>query len=169
MKLKQWTTLFLVSGCVLLAACSAKHKQDTSVNDANSAYSDNAQSSGLGEETTFSDASQSSDHRTYYFDFDSSLVRDNDRPAIVANAKKLSADSSLKAIVEGHTDPRGSREYNIALGERRAKAVTQILTENGVNRSQVRIVSYGSQKPAAPGHNDADYQLDRRSLLDYLQ
>lgn len=170
MKLKLLTILIL-SSCMLFTACSTKHKRDDmSVADANAAYhSLDAQSTGLGEETTMGDASQSIDNRIYYFDFDSNIVHDTDKPAIVANAKKLSADPALKAIVEGHTDPRGSREYNIGLGERRAKAVAQVLMDNGVDRSQMRIVSYGAQKLASSGHTETDYQLDRRGVLDYLQ
>ena len=69
--------------------------------------------------------------------------------------------------MEGYTDPRGSREYNIALGERRAQAVVAVLTSHGVARSQVRVVSYGSQKPAAQGSSEEAYRLDRRAVLDY--
>lgn len=177
MKLKQWIKVVLVSGSVLmLAACATKHKSqdDLAINDANSAYSDDngAQSSGLGEESKFGDSASSkltqASNRVYYFDFDSNVVHDSDKPAIEANATKI-ASSSKKAMIEGHTDPRGSREYNIGLGERRAKAVADILTANGVSRKQVRVVSYGAEKLASPGHSEADYQRDRRGVLIYLQ
>ena len=75
----------------------------------------------------------------------------------------------MNVLLEGHTDPRGSREYNIGLGERRAKAVAQVLTDKGVDPSQIRVVSYGAEKLATAGHSDSDYQLDRRVVLVYVQ
>ncbi|HEY1645622.1 MAG TPA: OmpA family protein [Candidatus Saccharimonadales bacterium] len=178
MQLKRWMKVILVSSSILaLTACTAKHKMqdDSAINDANSAYSDDAdaQSSGLGDDSKFGD--QATDRgsliskRIYYFDFDSNVVRDVDKPAIAANAEKLIAHPSMQVMVEGHTDPRGSREYNIGLGERRAKAVAQILTAKGVSRNQIRVVSYGAEKLASPGRSEADYQRDRRCVLVYLQ
>jgi peptidoglycan-associated lipoprotein len=82
--------------------------------------------------------------------------------------KYLLSHPLAKIILEGNTDPRGSREYNIGLGERRAKAVANIMLAKGVNPKQIRIVSYGAEKLAVPGHNEADYQLDRRVELVYL-
>lgn len=172
MTLNKWIKVVLVGvSIVALSACSSKHKnQDQSaVNDANDAYNAGAQSSGLGEESSFGDNVKGGlAQRVYYFDFDSNVVRDQDKPAIVANADKISRTGS-KVMVEGNTDPRGSREYNIGLGERRAKAVANILTAKGVNPSQVRVVSYGSEKLASTGHSEADYQLDRRAVIVYVK
>lgn len=174
MRLKQWIKVILLGGCIIsLAACTSKHKpqDELAINDANSAYED-TQSAGLGNESRFGDQASGThvaSNRVYYFDFDSNVVHDQDKPAIVANAKKLAASPSTKAMLEGHTDPRGSREYNIGLGERRAKAVAQILTAQGVSRDQIRVVSYGAEKLASNGHSEADYQRDRRGVLIYLQ
>lgn len=181
MQLKQWIQVILVCSSMTLAACATKHKpqDDLAINDANSAYSEDnsgAQSSGLGEESKFGDQTSSSrshlasnNNRVYYFDYDSNVVHDSDKPAIASNATKLAANPSMKAMVEGHTDPRGSREYNIGLGERRAKAVAEVLTSKGVSSKQVRVVSYGAEKLASQGHSEADYQRDRRGVLVYLQ
>ena len=79
------------------------------------------------------------------------------------------AHASARVILEGHTDPRGSREYNVALGERRANAVAEFMKEKGVNPEQIRVVSYGAQRLAAPGRTESDYQLDRRVVLVYSQ
>lgn len=173
--LKKWIKVILVSSAVIsLAACSSKHKgaaDNSAVNDANAAY--NAQASGLGEESSFGDQAgggrRSLSNRVYYFEYDNDVVHDEDRPAIDANADYLMAHSGAKVMLEGHADPRGSREYNIGLGERRAKAVAHILTAKGVNPAQIRVVSYGSEKLATPGHSEADYQQDRRAVLVYLQ
>ncbi len=179
MNLKKWIQLTaIVIGATAIVGCHSKHKtQDQlAINDANSAYSDDdAQSSGLGDDSSFGDQGTSgkrhvaANGRVYYFDYDSNQVHDTDKPAIIANAEKLSAKPSAKVLVEGHTDPRGSREYNIGLGERRAKSVAEILTSNGAGHKQIRVVSYGAEKPAAHGQTEADYQLDRRSAIVYLQ
>lgn len=175
MKLKNWMKVALISGGVLaLVACSSKHKptDESAINEANASYGE-AQSSGLGEESGFGDKADSRGQllskRVYYFDFDSTAVRSEDRPAVVANANYLLSHSNAKIILEGHTDPRGSREYNIGLGERRAKAIAEILTAKGVSPAQIRIVSYGAEKLASSGHNEADYQQDRRVVLVYLR
>lgn len=174
MKLNKWMKLLAVSASVLaLASCSSGRKMHYSQNGSGSdAYVNDAASSGLGEQTRFGDAAGSNGRknlasgRVYYFDFDSNVVHDSDKPAIHRNAEVL-ASSEKNAILEGHTDPRGSREYNIGLGERRAKSVAKILTKKGVDPKQIRVVSYGAEKPASPGHTETDYQLDRRAVLVY--
>ncbi len=167
--LKPWMKIILVGVTIVsLTACSSgrKRSQDA-VNSENQSYSD-ATSSGVGDETRFGDQAGgkrvASNGRVYYFDYDSNVVHDDDKPAIQHHASKL-AGSSATAMVEGHTDPRGSREYNIGLGERRAKSVAQIMAANGVKPNQVRVVSYGAEKPASPGTSEADYQQDRRVVL----
>ena len=175
MKLKQLISAICISGTIFtLAACSSAHRNDQSaVNDANAAYG--AQASGLGSQTSgFGDqlgggGRQQLSGRVYYFDFDSPLVHYSDKPAIAANANYLLAHPGVRVMLEGHTDPRGSREYNIGLGERRAKAVEAILTAKGVNPAQIRVVSYGAEKLASPGHAETDYQQDRRVVLVYLK
>jgi peptidoglycan-associated lipoprotein len=170
MQLKQIIhTLLLGSSLCLLTSCAAwKSSQDNNgaIVDGNST---GAQTTGLGEDGGLAGQDQGLTKRTYYFDFDSNQVREEDRSAIEANAEYLINHPNAKILVEGHTDPRGSREYNIALGERRAKAVAEILEEHGVKSNQIRLISYGSEKLAASGRSDSDYQLDRRAVLVYLQ
>lgn len=176
MKLKQWMKVMLIGASVVtLAACHSTHKKnygDSAINDANAQY-EGAQSAGLGDESGFGDQAAGGrkqlSKRVYYFDYDSNVVHDEDRAAIDANASYLVAHSSAKVMLEGHTDPRGSREYNIGLGERRAKAVADILISHGVNPSQIRVVSYGAEKLASPGRTESDYQMDRRVVLVYLR
>jgi peptidoglycan-associated lipoprotein len=167
---KNLKTLLVCGAIMVLAACSSTRKNydEAAVDDANASYQDDARASGSGGEDGFNDQGGRGGQlskRVYYFDFDSNIVHDEDKPAILANADYLIAHSNKSVIVEGHTDPRGSREYNIGLGERRAQAVAHILTARGVNPAQIRVVSYGSQKLASMGHSEADYQQDRRAVI----
>ena len=105
--------------------------------------------------------------RTIYFMYDSSQVQDEFISVIGAHARFLTSNPSLRMTLEGHADERGSREYNIALGEQRAKAVTRMMQAQGVNSNQLEIVSYGEEKPASFGYDDAALQLNRRVELVY--
>ncbi|MBX3709067.1 MAG: OmpA family protein [Gammaproteobacteria bacterium] len=176
MKLRKWVHVILVgSAMITLAACSSHRKQDQSAIDAaNASYSRHrgVAASGLGAESDFTDQARGGHQlskRIYYFDYDSNVVHDADKPAIMANANYLVSHPRVKVMLEGHTDPRGSREYNIGLGERRANAVASILIAKGVNPAQIRVVSYGAEKLASPGHTEAAYRLDRRVVLVYLK
>ena len=86
---------------------------------------------------------------------------------IDGNARFLNADANRKVVVEGHTDERGGREYNLALGQKRAEAVRRSLNLLGVQDSQVEAVSFGKEKPAAEGANEAAYSQNRRAELSY--
>lgn len=172
LKLVLHTTLVVSSLCILTscAAWRSGGQDASSLIDGSSNYASNAQPTGLGDDAKVASADQDQGltKRTYYFDYDNSEVRDEDRPAIEANADFLTKHPTTKVLLEGHTDPRGSREYNIALGERRAKNVQAILKDKGVNSSQVRIISYGAEKLASNGRSESDYQQDRRDVLVYL-
>jgi peptidoglycan-associated lipoprotein len=99
---------------------------------------------------------------TAYFDYDRSEVRGDMRAVLKANAEVLQRTSTV-AVIEGHADERGSAEYNLALGERRAEAVRKYLTALGVSSSQLRIVSYGEDRPAVTGHDESSWRLNRRA------
>lgn len=105
--------------------------------------------------------------RVIYFDFDKSDVKSEFQQVIEAHAEYLSANSNASVTLEGHADERGTREYNIALGERRAKAVQRLLTLQGASETQIRIVSYGEERPASLGHNDQAWSLNRRAEIIY--
>jgi peptidoglycan-associated lipoprotein len=100
--------------------------------------------------------------RIVYFDFDSSEIRPEYAGLIAAQARRLAAAPGLRVRLEGHTDERGSREYNIALGERRAQAVRRALLLQGVGDAQVLTVSYGEERPAVEGADEAAYEKNRR-------
>jgi len=171
-QLKKLVQVMIVcGGLVALSGCSYLHHK----NGAAGSDSDGStvQASGAGEGDGYSDGDDNSSgsgksllaSRTYYFDFDKNEVHESDKPAILANADYLIAHPNVQIVLAGHTDPRGSREYNVALGERRAKSVLDILKSRGVSSGQVRVVSYGQEKLASPGRTEQDYQLDRRAQI----
>lgn len=105
--------------------------------------------------------------RTFYFDYDSNAIQASDYDSLKAHAAYLAKNSSAHVRVEGNADERGTREYNMALGERRAKAVAAFLTSNGANASQLSVVSYGKEKPAVDGHDESAWSKNRRVELNY--
>ena len=125
----------------------------------------NGMSTGL--DPRFSDPANPLSKRTIYFMFDSSSVQQEFVQVIAAHAQYLVSHRTEKIILEGHADERGSREYNIALGEQRAKAVLRMMKIQGVTDDQVEVVSYGEEKPAVEGMNEAAWQLNRRVEIVY--
>lgn len=105
--------------------------------------------------------------RTIYFDFDSSEIRPDGRPVLEANARYLLANPTVAVTLEGHTDERGTREYNIGLGDRRAEVVRRALNAYGVSAEQMRTLSYGEERPAATGHTEESYAQNRRVEIVY--
>ena len=105
--------------------------------------------------------------RVIYFEYDSSRIQPQYRFAIEAHAAWLSANPGTVITLEGHADERGSREYNLALGERRAQTIKAQLRLLGVAPEQLRLVSYGEERPAADGHDEAAWQQNRRVEILY--
>ena len=106
--------------------------------------------------------------RLVYFDFDSAEIRPEFVAVIAAHARAVSANASIHVRLEGHTDERGSPEYNIGLAERRAQAVRRALLLQGVGEGQAATVSYGEERPAAPGQTEEDWAKNRRVEFVYL-
>ncbi|HAH0505513.1 TPA: peptidoglycan-associated lipoprotein Pal [Escherichia coli] len=102
-----------------------------------------------------------------YFDLDKYDIRSDFAQMLDAHANFLRSNPSYKVTVEGHADERGTPEYNISLGERRANAVKMYLQGKGVSADQISIVSYGKEKPAVLGHDEAAYSKNRRAVLVY--
>lgn len=105
--------------------------------------------------------------RVIYFEYDKSEVQDDFRPIVQAHAQFLAANPRARVTLEGHTDERGSREYNIALGERRAEAVRRLMLFMGAADSQIQTVSYGEERPVAMGHDESAWQENRRVEIIY--
>jgi peptidoglycan-associated lipoprotein len=103
--------------------------------------------------------------RIVYFDFDSFVIKDEFKPTLDGHAKALSANRGKKLTIEGHTDERGGREYNLALGQKRAEAVARSLALLGVGEQQVEAVSFGKERPADNGRDEAAWAKNRRAEL----
>lgn len=164
----------LVMLIAVLAGCSSKGGPagGASVEDRSGMGGDGAATSGAAGASSFSsyslnDPNSPLSRRVIYFDYDSAEISAADQDTLLAHASYLAANPGQYIALEGHTDERGSREYNIALGDRRALSVQRILELNGVGTGQVSVVSYGEEKPAAEGHSDAAWRLNRRVEIVY--
>ena len=175
------TRLFFVIGLtILLLGCSkdqVKEEEPVEVTDLNADSAATSNEDGVqtygAEDDTGSAFNQLDDPqsplsvRIIYFEYDSSEIRSDYRSTIEAHALYLQQNPNTSIILEGHADERGSREYNLALGERRAKTVKQQMLLLGANSNQIRLVSYGEERPASDGHDDASWQQNRRVEILY--
>jgi peptidoglycan-associated lipoprotein len=180
--LKRSILMVMVAATLLAAGCASKRPAAGTPNStesvaAGSAESSNAQSSGV----TTVDANAGStgggalgpdgplgSQRVIYFDFDSSDIRNDFVEVVAAHGKFLASNATVRVRLEGHTDERGSREYNIGLGERRGQAVRRALALQGVQESQITTVSYGEERPAAAGSDENAYTKNRRVEIVYI-
>lgn len=99
---------------------------------------------------------------TVHFAFDSAAIKSSEKSNLEAVAAALKSDASAKLLIEGHCDERGTEEYNRSLGERRALAAREALAKDGIDPSRIRTISYGKDRPADPGHDDAAWAKNRR-------
>ena len=110
---------------------------------------------------------QAPHNQIYLFGYDTSTIHEKYVPSVNAQAEYLKAHPGARVTIDGHTDERGSREYNVALGERRANSVANMIKRAGVNRKQIRVVSYGKERPANLGHDETSRSQNRRVELTY--
>ena len=164
-------TVVLLAG---LAGCSSKGGTTggASIEDRGTSVDDGAVSSGLSSGASFESYLMDNpdsplQSRVIYFEYDSAEILGVDIDLLSAHAEYLGANPGQRIMLEGHTEERGSREYNIALGERRSIAVQRVLELNGVSSSQITIVSYGEEKPAADGYSEPAWRLSRRVEIIY--
>ncbi|NOY63087.1 MAG: peptidoglycan-associated lipoprotein Pal [Gammaproteobacteria bacterium] len=137
-----------------------------------SGFSGNALSDGSSAPAAFSgdpldDPSSLLSKRVIYFDYDRSSVKPQYRAVIEAHAAYMADHPAARVTLEGHADERGSREYNMALGERRAQAVRRLLALQGASAVQLDVVSFGEERPAVMGHNEMSWERNRRVELVY--
>jgi len=172
------SVLLLIFSVAFLAACegtTGTTKDDSTVTSSgsgSSSSSGSASTSATGSGSGWAghpldDPNSLLAKRTVYFDFDESVILDQDRPILEAHAQYLSQNPSAAVTLEGHTDERGTREYNLALGERRTNNVRQFMSLLGAFGQQLRTVSYGEEQPAALGHNEEAWAQNRRVEIIY--
>ncbi|ACA31096.1 peptidoglycan-associated lipoprotein Pal [Histophilus somni] len=151
--MKNFAKLLVVAGSVaVLAACSS---------------SDNASKTNAQMFGGYSVTDLQQRYNTVYFEFDSYDVQGEYAQILDAHSAYLKSTPASKVLVEGHADERGTPEYNMALGLRRADAVKNFLLNKGVQASQLSTLSYGEEKPAELGHNEAAYSKNRRAVFAY--
>ena len=167
----------VMAACLAVAGCGSKKPKP----DANAGANTTTQNSGADpnavRNATANDEGADAPgplegllaKRTIYFDFDSSEIKGEGTDIVAAHAKYLAKNGGMKIRLEGHTDERGSREYNIGLGERRAQAVRRALLLQGAAEGQISTVSYGEERPAAAGSDEAAWAKNRRVEIVYLQ
>jgi len=169
----------LYCALALLAAACASNKPEAPVTGPTTgtgtpSTGDNAQSTTTSPTTNpniagnpLHDPNNILSKRSVYFDFDSNVVKDEYRGLIQAHARYMTEHREARARIEGNCDERGSREYNLALGQRRAEAVKKIMTVLGVSDGRIETVSFGEEKPVAEGHDEAAWAKNRRDDIKY--
>ena len=150
------------TGMLALTSCSKK----PSSNDNTQYGSDSNQTYGMNGGTDSDgfkiNSMKAPSNQTYYFQFNSSEMRPQDMQALMVQANYLASHANAHIRLEGNTDNRGSREFNIGLGWRRDQTVARILEQQGVHADQIQMVSYGKENPAVPGNNEHAWALNRR-------
>jgi peptidoglycan-associated lipoprotein len=173
--------VMLLAGCLGLTACAHKppkpsaEQQSSSSQTGAGAESEgaaggaNANGGPFGNQNSITGPQQGMlAKRTIYFDFDSAVIKGDGTDIVAAHAKYLSDHTDARVRLEGNTDERGSPEYNIGLGMRRAQAVRQALLLQGASAGQITVVSYGAEHPVDPGHSEDAWSKNRRVDIVYL-
>jgi peptidoglycan-associated lipoprotein len=169
----------LLVACLGLTACASKHPKEPppppasevgAGSEASGAGANGANAAGqnAGDDETAGPQAGLLAKRVIYFDFDSSEIKGDGTDIVGAHAKYLANNPTARVRLEGHTDDRGSREYNIGLGERRAQSVRRALLLQGATEAQLSTVSYGAERPAVAGHDEAAWSKNRRVEIVYL-
>ena len=149
-------SLILTFSLVIATSCSKKQKNDEAAENI-------APPTEAAADLSDSDASKAMGLQTVNFAYDSSALDAGSKKTLNENAKVLKDKSNLKVQIEGHTDERGGIQYNIALGERRANSAKSYLIDKGINADRLSIISYGKEKPADNGHDEAAWAKNRRA------
>lgn len=157
-------SLLVAMPMLTLAACSSSDNAAQTETAAETAPADQGLSDSELMRQKFEALRQDN---TVYFDFDKDEIKGQYAQLLQAHAEFLKDHNAIKVLIEGHTDERGTPEYNISLGERRAKAVAKYLQNLGVDVYQLSVVSYGEEKPADAGHSEDAYAKNRRAVLVY--
>jgi len=175
--MRQTIIVMLVAASLGLSACASKRPKPTpppppaeatTGAEASGANAAAAAGANAAEEETAGPQAGLLAKRVVYFDFDSSEIKGEGTDIVAAHAKYLASHPNARVRLEGHTDERGSREYNIGLGERRAQSVRRAMLLQGASDGQITTVSYGEERPAAAGHDETAWAKNRRVEFVYL-
>ena len=158
---------FLLAGCPQNTLPDPDATDTTYSDDAGGASTDGMGDDLYGDGEFIEDPSAGEMAMVIYFDFDSSEVRAEDQDIVSRHAMQVGDNSNMRVRLEGHADERGSREYNIGLGERRSQAVRQMLMIQGVSAAQISTVSFGEERPVEFGSSEDDYSQNRRVEFKY--
>ena len=170
-QLNEFTKVSLmVISLFVLAACSSTSDTDdmedesTTMGGSSASAAATTSAAGNSGQLTQEEIRQENALRqtVFYFDFDIAEFKAADRETLTYHARNLASNSNMRIRLEGHADERGTREYNLALGERRANSILNYLIVNGAPRSQIEVVSYGEERPTASGQSDRVYSRNRR-------
>ncbi|WP_430462017.1 peptidoglycan-associated lipoprotein Pal [Thalassolituus sp. LLYu03] len=173
-----YKTLGLAFGAMLMTACASKGDIDSGAGASSEPTATEQQADGNGVnaagvngESLQAQAAEAQaallEQTVFYFDFDQSSIKSDSKTALMAHAAYLAGNSAARVVLEGHADERGTVEYNLALGERRAMAVRRFLMANGASADQLKVVSFGEERPAVMGSNEAAYAKNRRVEVKY--
>ena len=156
------------SSLVLLSSCSKKPSATPTSDEGSQAYGSSADT--YGSDNGFKvNSLKAPSNQTYYFGLNSSDIAQSDMKALTIQSDYIASHPNAKVRLEGNTDNRGSREYNIGLGWRRAQAVTRVMEQQGVRPGQIQMVSYGKENPVAAGNSEHAWALNRRVDFIYKQ
>jgi peptidoglycan-associated lipoprotein len=177
--MRKTAMVLLVATVLALAACGGKARTRTDAGPADAGSSSSSDASSSGIEASAGSVGESGagasgppgelgSQRVIYFEFDSADIRPEFVDVIAAHGRFLAGNASIRVRLEGHSDERGTREYNIGLAERRGQTVKRAMMLQGVQESQVATVSYGEERPAASGSDESAYSKNRRVEIVYI-
>jgi peptidoglycan-associated lipoprotein len=177
--MKRWMTMIAVVGLLVGCSSTPKEQEGAKVEDrapsvatpTTPAQPREASTAPVQQQSTsgdpLKDPSNILSRRSVFFDYDSNAVKEEFKPLVTAHANYISKNRQQKMTIQGNTDERGSREYNLALGQRRADAVKQMMTLLGAPAAQIETVSFGEEKPRAQGNSEQAYAENRRADIVY--
>ncbi|MBK8973583.1 MAG: peptidoglycan-associated lipoprotein Pal [Hahellaceae bacterium] len=185
MRTSAFKMLPLVLATALFAGCSSTDTQPMMDDGMNGGAAGTSETTGLGMGGGLSESELAEQQRlaelkaqeaeagalrevrTFYFEFDQTVLRPEAQTPLRAHAAFLAANPSAQVVLNGYADERGTKEYNLALGERRAKAVERFLVVNGAGEGQLEVVSFGEEFPVDYGHDEGAWSKNRRVVLEY--
>lgn len=178
---RTFSILTIAANIALLSACASNIPLDEPARPSSSASNEGtspapgATTTGVGSVASVDTTQNSANaavktppmQRSIYFDYDSFVIKEEYKNVLESNTRFINNNKNVRVVIEGNTDERGGREYNLALGQKRAEAVKRAMTLLGVAETQIEAISFGKEKPKAIGSNEAAWAENRRSDINY--